>query len=157
SRTNPLTARVMANRVWQYHFGRGLVRSSNNFGLQGTLPTHPELLDYLATQLMAGGWKLKALHRQIMLSNTYRMSSTPNTVAQAKDPENDRFWRFDMRRLEAEEVRDSILAVGGTLNRRLGGPSIFPTIPAEVHAGQSLPGSGWGHSSAEEQARRSIY
>jgi len=157
NRTNPLTARVMANRVWQYHFGRGLVRSSSNFGLQGTPPTHPELLDYLATQLMSGGWRLKGLHRQIMLSSTYRMSSAPDTAALAKDPENDRFWRFDMRRLEAEEVRDSILAVNGTLNHRLGGPSVYPKIPAEVHAGQSVPGSGWGHSSPAEQARRSIY
>ena len=154
---NPLTARVMANRVWQYHFGRGLVRSSNNFGLQGTPPTHPELLDYLAGQLTAGGWRLKALHRQIMLSNTYRMASTASEAGLLKDHDNDRIWRFDMRRLEAEEVRDSILAANGTLNRKLWGPSVFAKIPREVLAGQSVPGSGWGHSPPEQQARRSIY
>ncbi|MCE9554047.1 MAG: PSD1 and planctomycete cytochrome C domain-containing protein [Planctomycetes bacterium] len=154
---NPLTGRVMANRIWQYHFGRGLVRSPNNFGLQGSLPTHPQLLEYLTTQLTAGGWKLKPLHRQIMLSNTYRMASTASEAGLAKDHDNDHFWRFDMRRLEAEEVRDSILAVNGTLSRKLGGPSVFPVIPREVLAGQSVPGSGWGHSSPAEQTRRTIY
>ena len=108
---NPLTARVMANRVWQYHFGRGIVRSPSNFGTQGDRPTHPELLDWLASELVASGWRLKPLHRLIMTSNAYRMSSRPNPEALAKDPTNDLFWRFDMRRLTAEEIRDSILAV----------------------------------------------
>jgi mono/diheme cytochrome c family protein len=154
---NPLTARVMVNRVWKYHFGRGIVRTPSDFGFQGSKPTHPELLDWLASEFVAGGWKLKPLHKQIMLSSTYRMSSAQNAKAYAADPDNDLLWRFDMRRLLAEEVRDSILAVNGTLNLKMGGPSIYTTIPAEVLAGQSMPGAGWGKSSPEEEARRSVY
>ena len=154
---NPLTARVMANRVWQYHFGRGIVRSSSNFGYMGTAPTHPELLDWLAAEFAAQGWSLKKLHRLMVTSSTYRMSSAPRAEALRKDPENDLFWRFDMRRLSAEEIRDSILAVSGNLNLKMHGPSIFVTIPDEVLAGQSVPGAGWGVSSPEEAARRSVY
>jgi len=97
------------------------------------------------------------MHRLILTSNTYRMASRPDAVALAKDPENDLLWRFDPRRLAAEEVRDSILAVCGNLNPKMGGPSIHPTIPKDVLAGQSVPGSGWGTSSPEEAARRSVY
>jgi hypothetical protein len=155
---NPLTARVMANRVWQHHFGRGIVRSASDFGYRGTPPTHPELLDWLASEFVAGGWKLKPLHKRIVMSSVYQMSSLPNPAALAKDPENDLFWRFDLRRLSAEELRDSILAVCGQLNLgKMGGPSIYPRISAEVLAGQSRPGNGWRPSSPEEQARRSIY
>lgn len=157
SESNPLTARVMANRLWQYHFGRGLVRSSSNFGLQGDKPTHPELLDWLASELVASGWKLKPLHRAIMLSQAYRMSSRSAAAALAEDPANDALWRFDMRRLTSEEIRDSILALNGTLNLKMYGPSIYPEIPPEALAGQSRPGAGWGKSSPEEQARRSVY
>jgi len=158
SKDNPLTARVMANRIWQYHFGRGLVRSPNNFGFGGEKPTHPELLDWLAAEFMDGGWKMKRLHKMIMLSNTYRMSSRRSEQAVAKDPENDLFWRFNVRRLTAEEIRDSILAVNGALNRdKMFGPSIFTIMPQAVLAGQSRPGSGWGKSSPEERNRRSIY
>jgi hypothetical protein len=158
SPNNPLTARVIANRLWQYHFGRGIVRSSSNFGFQGTPATHPELLDWLASELVMRGWKLKAMHRLIVLSNTYRMSSRPNTTALAKDPENDLFWRFDPRRMAAEEIRDSILAACGNLNRqKMGGPSVYPLIPREVHAGQSMPGAGWANSLPEDRNRRSIY
>ena len=155
--SNPLTARVMANRVWQFHFGRGLVRTSSNFGLQGDKPTHPELLDYLASELVKGGWKLKPLHKMIVLSSAYRMASTPSPKALAKDANNDLLSHFDMRRLLAEEVRDSILAVNGSLNPKMYGPGIYPAIPAEVMAGQSMPGAGWGKSTPEEQARRSVY
>jgi len=155
---NPLTARVMANRVWQYHFGRGIVRSPSNFGMQGTAPTHPELLDWLASEFVRQGWRLKALHKLILMSNTYRMSSKANPEALAADPENDLLWRFSMRRLTAEEVRDSILAVNGSLNRdKMFGPSIYPIIPQEVLAGQSRPGHNWGQSLPEDRARRSIY
>jgi hypothetical protein len=154
---NPLTARVMANRLWQYHFGRGIVRSPNNFGLQGDRPTHPELLDWLAAELIRQGWRLKPLHRLIMTSNAYRMSSRANRAALSADPANDRFWHFDMRRLSAEEVRDSILAVSGTLNPKMYGPGVYPKIPREVLAGQSMPGKGWGKSPPAEQARRSVY
>jgi mono/diheme cytochrome c family protein len=155
---NPLTARVMANRIWQHHFGRGIVRSSSDFGYRGTPPTHPELLDWLASELVARGWRLKAMHKMIVMSNAYQMSSQPDPAALAKDPENDLFWRFNPRRLAAEEVRDSILSVSGNINlSKMDGPGTYPRISAEVFAGQSRPGSGWGHSSPEEQARRSIY
>ena len=155
---NPLTARVIVNRIWQHHFGRGIVRSSSDFGFQGTPPTHRELLDWLASEFVAGGWRFKQLHKQIMLSSVYQMSSQANEAALAKDPTNDLFWRVDMRRLSAEEIRDSILAVNGTLNLgQMYGPSIYPRIPADVLAGQSRPGDGWGNSSAQERARRSIY
>lgn len=154
---NRMTARVMVNRVWQHHFGRGLVRSSNNFGQLGDLPTHPELLDWLAAEFSKEGWHLKALHKTIMLSSTYRMSSRPSPLALEKDPGNDLFSRFDMRRLSAEELRDSIHAVNGRLNFKMYGPGFYPEISAEVLAGQSEPGAGWGKSSPEDQARRSVY
>jgi hypothetical protein len=155
--TNAVTARTMANRLWQYHFGRGIVPTSSDFGKLGEAPTHPELLNWLASELVAGGWKLKRMHRLIMLSNAYQMSSKSTPEALAKDPANHLFWRFNMRRLTAEEIRDSMLAVGGNLNRRAGGPGIYPTIPRAVLAGQSVPGAGWGRSPPEEQARRSVY
>jgi len=158
STENPLTARVMVNRIWQRHFGRGIVRSANNFGFAGIPPTHLELLDWLASEFVRSGWKLKPLHKLILMSNTYRMSSTADQQALARDPENDLLWRFDMRRLDGEEIRDSILAVNGTLNlKTMGGPSIYPTIPPEVLAGQSRPGYGWNKSTPEEMARRSVY
>ncbi|HEY1379650.1 MAG TPA: PSD1 and planctomycete cytochrome C domain-containing protein [Gemmataceae bacterium] len=155
---NPLTARVMVNRVWQYHFGRGIVRSASNFGYQGTPPTHPELLDWLASEFVRGGWSLKHLHRLILTSDTFRRSSRFDPAAAAKDPENDLFWRFDPRRLTAEELRDSILAVSGNLNvQKADGPSVYPVMPKEVLAGQSRPGDGWGRSSPEEAAARSVF
>jgi len=157
SAENPLTARVMVNRLWQHHFGRGIVRSPSNFGRQGDRPTHPELLDWLAGEMLRQGWRLKPIHRLIVTSNTYKMSSRAAPEALAKDPTNDRLWRVDMRRLSAEEIRDSILAVGGTLNPKMYGPGIFPEIPREVLAGQSVPGAGWGSSPADEAARRSVY
>ncbi len=157
SKDDPMAARVMANRLWQYDFGRGIVRSPNNFGLQGDKPTHPELLDWLASELMDGGWRLKPLQREILLSNAYRMSSRGNPDALKADPVNDLFWRFDMRRLTAEELRDSILAVSGDLNLKMYGPSIYPDLPRAVLATESMPGHGWGHSPPEEQARRSVY
>ncbi|MST95178.1 MAG: DUF1553 domain-containing protein [Pedosphaera sp.] len=154
---NPLTPRVMANRVWQHHFGRGLVRSPNNFGLQGDAPTHPDLLDWLASEFIAQGWKLKPLHRLIMTSQAYQMSSRGRPDGLKADPANNLLWRFDMRRLSAEEIRDSVLAIDGSLNRKMFGPGVYVDIPKEVMAGQSKPGDGWGSSPATEQARRSIY
>lgn len=154
---NRLTGRVIVNRLWQHHFGRGIVRSPNNFGLLGDRPTHPELLDWLAARLVSEGWHLKPLHKLMVMSNTYRMSSQANPAALTKDPLNQLFWRFDMRRLNAEEIRDSILAVTGRLNLKMYGPGVFPEISDEVKAGQSAPGSGWGQSSPEDQVRRSIY
>lgn len=158
SPSNPLTARVMMNRIWQFHFGRGIVRTSSDFGFQGSPPTHPELLDWLAAKFVESGWSIKAMHRLIMSSATYQMSSRPNEKAFAVDPVNDLFWRFDMRRLSAEEIRDSILWANGSLNsEKMFGPSIYTDIPDAVKAGQSRPGSGWGTSSPEDKVRRSIY
>ncbi len=154
---NPLTARVMVNRLWQHHFGRGIVRSPNDFGLQGFRPTHPELLDWLASEFVTRGWSVKAMHRLILTSNTFRMSSRADDKALAADPMNDLFWRFDMRRLTGEEIRDTILAVCGNLNRKMYGPSVYPDIPKEVLAGQSVPGRGWPVSPPDEQNRRSVY
>jgi len=154
---NPLTARVIANRVWQHHFGRGIVRSPNNFGFAGDPPTHADLLDWLATELVAGGWRLKALHKTILLSQAYRAASAAEPRALAADPLNDAFWRFDMRRLSAEELRDSIHVASGAFNPQMFGPGVYPAIPKEVLAGQSRPGAGWGSSPPEEQARRSVY
>ncbi len=141
---NPLTARVKANRVWQGHFGRGIVRSSSNFGLQGDKPTHPELLDWLAAEFLSRGWRIKPLHRLILTSNAYKMSSRAEPKALAADPTNDLLWRFDMRRLSAEEIRDSILAVSGNLNLKMFGPGIYPEIPAEVLAGAVDAGARLG-------------
>jgi hypothetical protein len=147
----------MVNRLWQHHFGRGIVRSPNDFGFQGSRPTHPELLDWLASEFALRGWSMRAVHRLILTSNAYRMSSRGNEKAMAADPVNDLFWRFDMRRLSAEEIRDSILAVSGNLNVKMYGPSVFPEIPKEVLAGQSVPGRGWTVSPPDEQNRRSVY
>jgi hypothetical protein len=155
--TNPLTASVMVNRLWQHHFGRGIVPIPNDFGKLGDAPTHRELLDWLASEFVAGGWRIKRMHRLIMTSNAYRMSSQANDRALRLDPANTLLWRFAMRRLTAEEVRDSILAVSGRLNPKMGGPSTYPPIPKEVLAGQSRPGQGWPTSPAEEASRRSVY
>ncbi|MEX0612363.1 MAG: PSD1 and planctomycete cytochrome C domain-containing protein [Pirellulales bacterium] len=154
---NMLTARVIVNRVWQHHFGRGIIRSANNFGQLGTPPTHPELLDWLALWLIDHNWQLKPLHRLIMTSNAYRMSSVASAPALAVDPTNDLFWRFDMRRLSAEEIRDSVLMVTGEFNPKMYGPSFYPKLSQEVLATQSRPGDGWGESSPEDAARRSVY
>jgi hypothetical protein len=157
SPTNPLTARVLANRIWQYHFGRGIVRSPNNFGLMGDPPTHRELLDWLAAELVAGGWRLKSLHKTILMSRAYRAASTAVPEALARDPLNDALWRFDMRRLAAEEIRDSIHVTSGGFNPQMFGPSVYPDLPQAVLATQSRPGEGWGKSAPAEQARRSVY
>jgi hypothetical protein len=154
---NMLTARVIVNRVWQHHFGRGIVRSSNNFGELGTPPTHPELLDWLALWLIDHNWQLKPLHRLIMSSAAYQMSSAANERALAVDPTNDMFWRYDMRRLSAEEIRDATLVVAGTFNPKMYGPGFYEKLSPEVLATQSRPGDGWGDSPADERQRRSIY
>jgi len=154
---NRLTSRVIVNRIWQHIFGRGIVRSPNNFGQLGDIPTHPELLDWLASELVANDWKLKPLTKMLVMSQTYRQSVVPSPQAQQKDPVNDWFSHANMRRLSAEEIRDSILAATGKLNLEMYGPSIFPEISREVLAGQSVPGSGWDKNSPEQQARRSVY
>lgn len=154
---NPLTARVIANRLWQHHFGRGLVESSSDFGTLGTGCTHPELLDYLASEMVARGWSLKQMHKLIMTSRAYRMSSTAREDALAADSGHALLWRYNMRRLTAEEVRDSILAVNGSLNRALFGPEVYPPLPPEVLATASRPHEAWGHATPEQADRRSIY
>ena len=116
-----LLARVIVNRLWQHHFGRGIVDTPNDFGFQGGRPTHPELLDYLARDLIANGWKLKGLHKKIMLSRTYRMGSTGTADNASKDPENRSWWKREPRRLEAEIIRDNALAVSGLLDRKMYG------------------------------------
>ena len=157
SDTNRLTGRVIVNRLWQHHFGRGIVRSSNNFGQMGDAPTHPELLDFLVQQLNENDWRLKPLHRMMLMSETYRQSSAAEQAVVDADPENDLFARFNARRLSAEEIRDSVLAVSGRIAYKLHGPSIYPEVSDDVKAGQSVPGKGWGKSSEAEQSRRSIY
>lgn len=123
---NPLTARVMVNRLWLYHFGKGLVATPNDFGRQGKPPTHPELLDYLATQFIASGWSVKAMHRQMVLSHTYRLSSRPTDTARDKDPGNELLGSYPRRRLDAEAIRDTLLLLGGNLDPTPGGPHPFP-------------------------------
>ena len=154
---NPMTARVMVNRIWQHHFGYGIVKSSNDFGKLGTQPTHLKLLDWLAHEFVNNQWRIKSLHKTIMMSNTYQMSAEANEAALVVDPLNNLFWRFNMRRLTAEEIRDSVLSVSGSLSRKLGGPSVFPELPEEVLATSSQPTRVWGKSPPEEANRRSVY
>jgi hypothetical protein len=164
SRQNPLTARVTVNRLWQYHFGVGIVPTPDDFGQTGIRPANQPLLDYLAAEFVASGWSIKRMHKLIMTSRAYRMSSAinlPNTnnnaSALAIDERNLLLWRQNLRRLEAEAIRDTMLAVSGTLNPKQAGPSIFPTLPKEVHGTQDSAGKGWVDSPASEQNRRSIY
>ena len=156
---NPLTPRVMVNRLWQHHFGAGLVRTPNNFGRKGSQPTHPALLDWLASDFIRGGWRVKRMHRLIMLSSTYRMASVhPNGADYAqKDDANERWWRFNRRRLDADALRDAMLAVSGQLNVKAGGPGFSPTVSKEALEGLSRKGAEWVASPPEAQRRRSIY
>jgi hypothetical protein len=126
---NPLTARVFVNRVWHYHFGRGIVATPGNFGKLGTLPTHPDLLDTLAAQFMESGWSIKQLHRRIMLSATYQLGSGPDAANTLKDPDNYYLWRMSPRRLDIEALRDSMLTVAGKLDPRVGGPALDQKTP----------------------------
>jgi mono/diheme cytochrome c family protein len=154
---NPLTARVMVNRIWRHHFGRGIVATLDNFGKMGELPTHPELLDWLATEFMRQGWSIKQMHRVMMTSQAYRMSSSWYDAENARrDPENRLLWRFRAQRLEAEIIRDSILAVSGALNRKMGGPAVFPQLPPEVLK-QMKHGIWENQPDGPETWRRSVY
>jgi hypothetical protein len=155
---HPLTARVIVNRLWHHHFGRGIVATPSDFGKTGVAPTHPELLDWLASELVEGGWKLKRIHKLIMLSAAYRQSSRiQNDRAVAVDPGNMLLWRQNLRRLEAEALRDALLAISGQLNLKMGGRGFFPALPKEVLSTQSVPGRGWDNSPTDEQHRRSVY
>jgi hypothetical protein len=151
---NPLTARVMVNRVWQYHFGRGIVATPSDFGFKGDKPTHPALLDWLTSQFIAGGWSLKKLHRLIVMSSAYQQSSAHREGAARIDPANKLFWKYPRHRLEGEVIRDAALTVAGLLNLKMGGPSIFPDLPT----GMPAPRGGWKVTADEnERNRRSIY
>jgi uncharacterized protein DUF1553/uncharacterized protein DUF1549/cytochrome c len=135
SAANPLTARVIVNRVWSHHFGQGIVATLDNFGRMGTPPTHPELLDWLAVEFMERGWSIKNLHRLIMTSEAYQMASQFDSAAgTAGDPENRYLWRFPMQRLDAESVRDVLMASAGTLDLKMFGPPVFPHLPGEVES-----------------------
>ncbi len=157
SADNPLTARVLVNRVWQHHFGEGLVRTPSDFGTQGDRPSHPELLDFLADWFVREGWSLKKLHRLILTSNAYRMSKRGNPEYTRLDPEDRLLWRVPYRRLEAEAIRDSMLAAGGRLNRRLYGPGMYPEVPRAALEGHSDPDKVWKASGELEASRRTIY
>jgi hypothetical protein len=156
---HPLTARVMVNRIWLYHFGSGIVNTPNDFGFNGDKPSHPELLDYLANQLVAGGWRQKPIHRMILLSNAYRQSSD-SPVAEAavqKDPENRLLWRFSRRRLEAEEIRDAMLAVSGKLNPKAGGQSIMVPVDEQLVELLYKPAQWKEPEDVSQNYRRSVY
>jgi uncharacterized protein DUF1553/uncharacterized protein DUF1549/cytochrome c len=157
SKDNPLTARVMINRIWGWHFGRGIVATPGNFGKMGVPPSHPELLDWLATEFVRQGWSIKQMQRLIMTSETYKMASA---FYQSTDLENDPtdvyLWRFPVRRLEAEIIRDSILDASGDLNLQAGGPAFFPAIPVSVRADQ--PRGTWELTKeGPDTWRRSVY
>ena len=154
---NPHTARAMVNRIWQHHFSRAICPTPNDFGHFGELPTHPELLDWLAQRFIASGWSMKEMHKLIMSSATYQMSSVPSVDALAKDAPNDLLSRFRLRRLQSEEIRDSLLAVNGTLNDQMGGPGFRPPVPSEVLATSSKPNEVWPLTEPASWPRRSIY
>jgi hypothetical protein len=151
---HPLTARVLVNRLWQFHFGRGLVATSNDFGVRGRAPSHPELLDWLACEFVARGWSIKQMHRLLLTSAVYQQGTKPTPLTLEKDPDNLLWTRMQRTRIEGEVVRDSLLAAAGLLNRRLGGPGVLPAVPAGA-----IPGSQGWKTSAEprDRQRRSLY
>jgi len=159
SSDNPLFARVMVNRIWQFHFGSGLVKTPSDFGSRAGQPTNPELLDWLATEFAAKGWSLKAMHRLIMTSDAYKRDSNANAAALAKDPANDLLSHFNRRRLEAEELRDASLQVTGELNLKMGGvPAVPPLTREEMFGMIGSPASNWSVSpDPAEHMRRTIY
>jgi hypothetical protein len=150
--SNPLLPRVIVNRLFQHHFGEGIVRSPDDFGAQGQPPTHPELLDYLAAELPRMGWSLKRMHRMMVLSSTYRMASRSDSRSELLDPQNKLWHRLPLRRLEAEAIRDAMLAVSGRLDRRMYGPGPLPYLTPFM-VGRGRPASG----SLDGDGRRSIY
>jgi hypothetical protein len=156
---NPLTARVMANRLWYWYFGRGIVATPNDFGKMGLRPTNPELLDWLANTFVAGGWKLKPMHKLLLLSSTWKQAyDTPEfAAAMEKDPENKLQWHTSRRRLEAEELRDTMLAVSGRLNLKMGGPSIMVPVDKELTDLLYKPSQWVVAADRSEHDRRSVY
>ncbi|HUS06935.1 MAG TPA: DUF1553 domain-containing protein [Bryobacteraceae bacterium] len=159
---NPLTARVWVNRLWQQHFGQGIIRTASDFGVNGDRPSHPELLDTLAVQFMASGWDTKAMHKLMLTSAAYRQAAeNPGVKDSARDPDNRLLWKFNRRRLEAEAIRDGILQVSGRLNPERGGPSVFPPLPDDLADFARYGRTGglmWETNEKDEDARRrSIY
>jgi mono/diheme cytochrome c family protein len=154
---NPLTARVMVNRLWQHHFGEGIVRTPSNFGKMGGEPSHPELLDWLALEFVARGWSLKAIHRLMLTSESYQMASRDIAGNAAIDPENRLFWRMPRQRLEAEAIRDVILATAGSLDRTIGGPNVFPYIDPDLFEASSKRNWPGKPDSDPSTWRRSLY
>jgi hypothetical protein len=154
---NAASTRTLVNRIWHHHFGIGIVPTTNDFGRLGLPPSHPELLDWMAGRFVEMDWSLKSLHKMIMSSSTYRMSSVPTEIALLRDPENRLLSRFQLRRLDAEEIRDSMLAASGEIDLAVGGPSVRPPMPAEVLETSSRPGQVWPVTSPEHVGRRSIY
>jgi hypothetical protein len=157
--TQPLTARVFVNRVWQHHFGAGLVKTVNDFGTKGDRPSHPELLDWLTSSFISSGWRLKPLHRMIVLSHAYRQSdrSVSSTEAATADPENRLLWHFARRRLTAEEIRDAMLLASGRLNYKAGGPSVMVPVDSDMTRLLYKPAQWRVATDATEHDRRSIY
>jgi Protein of unknown function (DUF1553)/Protein of unknown function (DUF1549)/Planctomycete cytochrome C len=154
---NPLTARVIVNRIWSHHFGRGIVATLDNFGKMGEPPTHPELLDWLAVEFMSRGWSIKQMQRLMMTSEAYRMASHFNDSGDAeKDPDNRDLWRFPIQRLDAEIVRDAMMAASGALDLTMGGPPVFPHIPGEI-LGSMTEGIWKKEEDGPRVWRRSIY
>jgi hypothetical protein len=155
---HPLTARVIVNRVWQFHFGEGLVRTPSEFGRSGQPPTHPELLDWLADWFVHdAGWSLKRLHRLILTSNSYRMNKEWHEAYAAADPENRLLWRVPYRRLEVEAIRDSMLAASGQLNTQMFGPSMYPEVSRAALEGHSDPDKIWRPFDERDASRRTVY
>ena len=155
---NPLTARVMVNRIWQHHFGRGLVETPSDFGRNGARPTHPELLDWLATAFVESKWSIKAIHRLILNASTYRQASLAAEGTTAADPDNRLYSRFPRQRLTGEAIRDSILAASGRLSHEVGGPPVFPLLPEGLDREQRVQTiNTWETSTTTEALKRSIY
>jgi hypothetical protein len=155
---NPLTARVMVNRLWHGHFGRGIVETPSDFGKLGGGPSHRELLDWLALRFVEAKWSIKAMHRLIVTSRTYRQSSRRvDPRAHTIDPDNTLLWRFRRRRLEAEAIRDSVLAVSGRLNPTRYGLPIFPPLPGGIDQAVKWNNSKWATQRGREGRRRSVY
>jgi hypothetical protein len=157
SHENLLTARVIVNRIWQHHFGEGLVRTPSDFGRMGEKPTHPELLDWLASWFVREGWSVKKLHRLILASNAYRMGKSWSPKYGTEDPENRWLWRVSPQRLEVEAVWDSALAVSGRLNPQTYGPSMYPFVPDAALQGHSDPGKIWKPFDEKDASRRAVY
>lgn len=154
---NPLTARVFVNRIWQMLFGTGLVESSENFGIQGSLPTHPELLDFLARRFMDSGWDIKGLVKEIVTSATYRQDSTRNAAGMEKDPQNKLLWHGPSMKLSAEMVRDNALSAAGLLNTKMGGPPVNPYQPAGIWTENNTMTQAFVQSKGADLYRRSLY